>query len=177
MGAILAVIRRCKVIDPSLTALEIVGVAIRAERDAFDLYAAMARQVQKPELKKEFERLAGQEKEHERWLAEYHAQATGEETPPPVPDVRIKMFGPDVHDGMSLLEVLDLAVEKEHVAEQVYREAASRSKDPSGKRLLSELVEFEKGHARKLEQMRDEARRNPAWLEDEGGRTIQLQGP
>lgn len=164
-------------IDSELTALEIIGVAIRAERDALDLYTAMARQVQKPELKKEFERLANQEKNHERRLSEYHATATGESAPPPVPDVRTKMFGPEVHDGMSFLEVLDLAVEKEHISQRVYAEAASRAKDPSGKRLLSELVEFERGHVRRLEQMRDEARRNPAWLEDEGGRTILLQGP
>ncbi len=164
-------------IDPNLTALEIVGIAIRAERDAFDLYSAMAQQVRKPELEQEFRNLAEQEKEHERWLTEYYTAATGDETPPPVPDVRIKMFGPEVHDGMSLLQVLDLAVEKEHLAERVYAEAARRAQDPSGRRLLGELVEFEKGHARRLERLRDEARRNPAWLEDEDGRTIQLQGP
>jgi len=164
-------------IDANLTALEIVGVAIRAERDAFDLYSAMADQVQKPELKTELTNLADQEKEHEKWLTEYYAEATGEKSPPPVPDVRIKMFGPEVHDGMGLLEVLDLAVEKEYLAEKVYAEAGRRSKDPSGKRLLDELVQFERSHARRLEHMRDDARRNPAWLEDENGRTIQLQGP
>jgi len=164
-------------IDPGLTALEIVGIAIRAERDAYDLYSGMARQLRNPELVAELERLAGQEQEHERWLTDYYLQATGEQEPPPVPDVRITMFGPEIHEGMTLLEVIDVAIEKEKAAESVYAEAARRSDDPSGARLLHELVEFEKSHARRLETLRDRIRRNPAWLEDEGGRTIQLEGP
>ena len=164
-------------IDEKLTALEIIGIAIRAEQDAYELYSAMGAQVSHPELKSELERLAGQEQEHERWLTEYYQQATGESSPPPVPDVQITMFGPDVHDGMTLLEVLDVAIEKERAAENVYAEARRRADDPSGKRLLAELVEFERGHARKLEVMRQEIARNPAWQEDAAGRTIQLEGP
>ena len=164
-------------IDPSLTALEIIGVAIRAERDAFDLYSAMASQVTKPELKDEFAGLADQERQHERWLQEYYSAATGDDAPPPTPTVRIKIFGPDVHDGMNLLEVLDLAITKEHLAETAYSTAGERATDASGKRLLGELVQFERSHARRLEKLRDDARRDPAWLEDAGGRTIQLEGP
>ncbi len=164
-------------IDEKLTALEIIGVAIRAERDTYELYSAMAAQVSQPELKVELERLAGQEREHERWLTEYYQQATGEEAPPPVPDVQITIFGPELHDGMTLLRVLDVAIEKEIAAENVYAEAQRRSDDPSGKRLLGELVEFERGHARKLRVMREEIARNPAWQEDAAGRTIQLEGP
>jgi rubrerythrin len=164
-------------IDEKLTALEIIGIAIRAEQDAYTLYSAMAGQVSRAELKAELERLAGQEQEHERWLTDYYRQATGEDSPPPVPDVQITLFGPEVHDGMTLLEVLDVAIEKERAAEKVYAEALRRSDDPSGKRLLGELVEFERGHARKLQVMRDEISRNPAWLEDAAGRTLQLEGP
>ncbi len=164
-------------IDPELTALEIVGIAIRAERDAHDLYSGMARQVRRPELVAELERLAEQEQEHERWLTDYYLQATGETEPPPVPDVRITLFGPEIHEGMTLLELIGVAIQKENAAEAVYAEAARRSGDPSGKRLLGELVEFERSHARRLEVLQDRIRRNPAWLEDEGGRTIQLEGP
>ena len=78
---------------------------------------------------------------------------------------------------MTLLQVLDVAIEKEHAAETVYAEAQRRSDDPSGRRLLGELVEFERGHARKLQVMRQEIARNPAWQEDAAGRAIQLEGP
>lgn len=164
-------------IDQELSALEIVGIAIRAERDAYDLYDSLAKRVSNPKLVKEFESLAEQEKEHERWLTEYYREATGLEEAPPVPDVKIKIFGPDVHDGMSVVQVLEVAVEKEHVAERVYAEAARRARDASGRRLLERLVEFERGHARRLQEQLDHARRDPSWLEDAGGRTIQLEGP
>jgi len=164
-------------IDEKLTALEIIGIAIRAEQDAYKLYSAMAALVSRPELKTELERLAGEEQNHERWLTAYYRQATGEESPPPVPDVQITLFGPEVHDGMTLLKVLDVAIEKERAAETVYAEAQRRSNDPSGKRLLGELVEFERGHARKLGVFREEIARNPSWQEDAAGRTIQLEGP
>jgi rubrerythrin len=164
-------------IDQELSALEIVGIAIRAERDAFDLYDSLARRVSNPDLVKEFESLAEQEKEHERWLTDYYKEATGLDEAPPVPDVKIKIFGPDVHDGMSVVQVLEVAVEKEHVAERVYAEAARRARDASGRRLLERLVEFERGHARRLQEQLDHARRDPSWLEDAGGRTIQLEGP
>ncbi len=164
-------------IDQQLSALEIIGVAIRAERDAFDLYSSLAKRVANAELVKEFEGLARQEQQHEEWLTEYYTEATGLEEAPPVPDVRIKIFGPDVNDGMSVVQVLEIAVEKEHVAERVYAEAARRAKDASGRRLLERLVEFEKSHARRIQDQLDHARRDPAWLEDSGGRTIQLEGP
>ena len=164
-------------IDPELSALEIVGIAVRAEREAFDLYDSLAKRVSNPKLVKELEELARQEKEHEQWLAEYYREATGLEEAPAVPDVRIQIFGPEVHDGMSVIEVLGVAVEKEHAAERVYAEAARRARDASGRRLLEKLVDFERGHARKLQAQLDRARRDPAWLEDAGGRTIQLEGP
>jgi len=165
------------VIDEKLTALEIVGVAIRAEQDAHDLYESLSERVSNDELVKEFQDLASQEREHESWLTDYYRDMTGETDPPPVPDTRVKMFGPEVGDDMSVLEVLELAITKEHLAEKVYAEGARRSKDPSGRRLLQRLVEFERSHARRLEHQLAEARRNPAWLEDSGGRTIQLEGP
>ncbi len=164
-------------IDAELSALEIVGIAIRAERDAFDLYDSLAKRVSNPKLVNEFEELARQEKEHEQWLTEYYREATGLEEAPAVPEVRIRIFGPDVHDGMSVIQVLEVAVEKEHAAEHVYAEAARRARDASGRRLLEKLVDFERGHARKLQAQLDRARRDPAWLEDAGGRTIQLEGP
>lgn len=164
-------------IDEKLTALEIVGVAIRAEQDAHDLYESLSRRVANEELIKEFQELAGQEREHESWLTDYYREMTGESEAPPVPETRIKMFGPDVGDDMSVIEVLELAITKEHLAEEVYAEASRRSKDSSGRRLLQKLVEFERSHARRLQHQLAEARRNPAWLEDSGGRTVQLEGP
>ncbi len=164
-------------IDRQLSALEIVGIAIRAERDAFDLYSSLAKRVANTKLVEEFEELARQEQQHEKWLTEYYTEATGLEEAPPVPDVQIKIFGPDVHDGMSVVQVLEVAVEKEHVAERVYAEAARRAEDASGRRLLERLVEFERGHARRIQDQLDHAQRDPAWLEDAGGRTIQLEGP
>ncbi len=164
-------------IDPELTALEIVGVAIRAERDAHDLYAGLARRVRNPELVKELEELAAQELDHERWLAEYYAEATGDSEPPPVPEVRIKMFGPSIEEGLSVPQLLEIAIEKEELAERVYAEAARRAQDASGRRLLERLVEFERSHARRLRHQLEAARRDPSWLEDADGRTIQLEGP
>jgi len=164
-------------IDPQLSALEIIGIAIRAERDAFDLYDSLAKRVTNPKLVKEFEDLAAQEREHERWLTDHYREATGLDEPPAVPDVRIRIFGPDVHDGMSVVEILEVAVKKEHIAEHVYAEAARRARDSSGRRLLEKLVDFERGHARRLQEQLDRARRDPAWLEDADGRTIQLDGP
>lgn len=164
-------------IDRQLSALEIVGIAIRAERDAFDLYSSLATRVSNTKLVEEFEELARQEQQHEEWLTLYYTEATGLEEAPPVPDIQIKIFGPDVHDEMSVVQVLEVAVEKEHVAERVYAEAARRAEDASGRRLLERLVEFERGHARRIQEQLDHARRDPAWLEDSGGRTIQLEGP
>ena len=184
-------------IDRQLSALEVVGIAIRAERDAFDLYSSLATRVSNTKLVEEFEELARQATliiglaifiegtsmacdavlQDEEWLKVYYTEATGLEEAPPVPDIQIKIFGPDVHDEMSVVQVLEVAVEKEHVAERVYAEAARRAEDASGRRLLERLVEFERGHARRIQEQLDHARRDPAWLEDSGGRTIQLEGP
>lgn len=164
-------------VDPELTSIEIIGIAIRAENDAFDLYQGLAMRVRNPLVKEQFEALAREEKSHERWLREYYGKATGSAEPPAVPDVRIKMFGPTPREDMPLVEILAIGIEKEKLSEQVYAEAERRSTDASGRRMLAELVEFERSHARKLQAMREKVRRDPAWLEDSSGRDVNLEGP
>lgn len=164
-------------IDPELSSIEIVGVAVRAEREAFDLYLGLAAKVGNPTARAEFERLAGEEARHQEWLTAYYKEMTGGSDAPPMPDMRIKMFGPEPSEEMRIAEILDLAITKENLSETVYAEASKRSTDPSGRRMLGELVEFERSHARRLIAIREVLRRNPAWIEDPQGRAIQLEGP
>lgn len=164
-------------IDPELSSLEIIGIAVRAERESFNLYSDLANRIANPAARAELARLADEETQHEKWLSEYYMSMTRSRDIPPVPDVHIKMFGPRPDAQMDVMQIIDLAIGKERLSEEVYAEAERRSTDASGRRLLGELVEFERSHARKLAALIDHARRNPAWIEDPHGRAIQLEGP
>jgi rubrerythrin len=66
---------------------------------------------------------------------------------------------------MDAVEALKLAMERDKGANKFYREAAGKTKDPNGKRMLKWLAKEESRHLAKLRQQLRSVVDKSKWLE------------
>jgi len=161
-------------IESDLSSIEVIGLAIAQEVAAHKQYKLMALQVKNPLVREKFMSLAREEKAHREMLYNLLKRYTGEDKPPlPKKALRVnKSF--DMKVPMS--EIILSAIEKERQAVKFYKDAANRSEDPTGKRILLYLALFEEGHERSLQIEYDAVAKYPQWFEIDGA-DIQLVGP
>lgn len=143
------------VIDPSLTSLEIMGLAIKAEVTAADVYDRLAQRVGNRGLKEKLLFLKGEEEKHRSILEEMYATSFPEVKlllPPRslLPRVDIALNG-----TTSVDELLEIAMEWEKLSEQFYADFARRAQDARGRAVLQYLSKMESGHYHLLKTERD----------------------
>jgi len=144
-----------------LTALEVLGVAIRAEIEAASLYAHMARRVRNASLVTKLEFLAQEEKKHRKILEDVYARQ--------FPDVELKApaksIVPTVDaaevEKLGVTELFQLAMQAEQLSADFYGQEADRSVDQAGRTVLRYLSNVERGHYQMLETEYDLLSRFP----------------
>ena len=134
-----------------LTALEVLGVAIKSEIDAAALYERMAGQVSNLTLVAKLDFLRQEEQKHRLMLEELHAAR--------FPDVdlqlpaksRVPTIADDDVDSLTVPELFQLAMKAEQLAASFYGEQADRSRDEMSRTVLRYLSNIERGHYHMLE--------------------------
>lgn len=152
--------------DPKLTSLEVIGMAIRSEEDAAKFYGHISRMIENDLVRAKYEHLAREEVHHRRMLtALYKKMSEGQERPPRIPGTPETAEGGGVPEDMagSLESLLKLAVKREQKAGTFYRDAADRATDFSGQRILRYLADVENGHELMLEKELEAYLRDMDW--------------
>ena len=157
-----------------LTVIEVLGLAVRQEIEAFKRYQLFASRVNNPLVKEKFKSLAREEKAHRELLYSMLQKYTGEEKPP-LPK-KAPRFNRKAEEKLTLPEIIQLAIIKEQEAQQFYTDAAKTAKDPTGRRVLEYLADFERGHERILQAEYEAVAKYPQWFEIDGA-DIMLVGP
>jgi len=153
-------------IEKDLTALEILGVAIRKEIEAQGFYTKMAERIKNRVVKERINNLAADELGHERLLKRIYAEWSGEKNPP-VPEKGITPAAEMIKDEMSHEQVLERAIQQERDAVDLYIEASKKAQDDSGRRVLQYLSEFERSHERMLTSELEYLKKNQDWFDEE----------
>lgn len=151
---------------PNPELLDSLAFAIQAEVSAYVFYSNAIKKVSDAELKKTFQELAEDEVDHfrvlesqydslnrsERWITYKDALKAGD-----MPDIdeRITELQQSLLDEISGLEtqkeILEMGLIKEQKAHEFYKSQHEKLTDPEGKKMLEQLMNFELGHVRKLE--------------------------
>jgi rubrerythrin len=144
-----------------LTALEVLGVAIRSEVQAASLYARMSEQVGNRSLADKMRFLQHEEEKHLTILErEYRRRFPDIELQLParsaVPSIDGVAF-----TGMNAPELFQLAMRSEQLAADFYSREAERSLDETGRTTLRYLSRVERGHYQMLEAEYELAARFP----------------
>ena len=153
--------------DEGLTALEALGVAIRNEMDAIELYQELAdrcRDCDKLACRR-FELLAADEAQHREFLLAKWKELAGnlELKLPPSALPRDKVTR-EQRRAMPLESVLDLAMQEERRSRELYLRAARETEDLSGQAMFRFLADMEYKHWVHLAQELDLLARYPNYL-------------
>lgn len=137
--------------NEGLTAVEVLGVAIKSEIEAAALYARLAAQVRNATLASKLNFLRGEEEKHrsilqdvyERRFPDIELQLPAQS---PVPTVDTTTLA-----NMTVPELFQLAMKAEQLAADFYAREADRSFDEMGRTTLRYLSHVESGHYKMLE--------------------------
>lgn len=134
--------------EPKLTAVEVVGLAIRSEEEASKFYGQISKSVKNELVKARYEHLAREEALHKSLLTSLYKSMTGDEVPPPrIPGEPVVAEGAgEAPASASLEDMLKLAIRREQEATRFYRDAAAQASDPTGRSLLEYLADNERSH-------------------------------
>lgn len=130
-----------------LTALEALGIAIRAEADAAEIYTELAERVGNPVLRQKIELLAKEELQHRRILEEAYKQRFPE-VPLELPRTQLAhtISCRELRERLTLKDVLRCAIDEERRSHEFYLGAAERTADLSGKTMFRYLADWEFSH-------------------------------
>lgn len=158
-----------------LTAIEVLGIAMKSEISSYGLYKRLALRIANPMAKQRILSLAEDEKGHYKLLADKYTEMSGEAAPP-IPDTGdLRQTGVEI-EKMNNKEVLEFAADKEAYAQKFYSAAAANAADPTGRSVLDYLVEMERGHEEILRQEIKMLEKNPLWHEQQSGQFFHV-GP
>ncbi|MEK6570986.1 MAG: ferritin family protein, partial [Bacteroidota bacterium] len=117
-----------------LTALEVLGVAIRAEVDAQDMYREMAQRISNPRAKERFYLLVAEETQHQH-LLEHKYKEMFPDVPLRLPPSQLPshVATAELRKDLSLREALAVAIQEERRVRDHYLESVPHVEDLTGK--------------------------------------------
>jgi len=150
-----------------LTPLEILGVAIKSEIEAVNLYRHMVASVVNLDLKERLNFLVQEEEKHRRILeAAYRRQFP--EVPLALPSQSlVPTIAARVQAGAAIPELFRLAMEAEQLSERFYAEQAGRAPEENARASLMYLSRMEHGHYELLRTELEMVERFPAYYQVE----------
>lgn len=159
-----------------LTAVEVIGIAIRSEEDAAEFYGHLAGLVRNDLVREKYRQLAKEEEGHRQVLLNLYKKMTGEKSPPKISgNIETAESGDIPEDLNDIDKLLQQAIEREQQASAFYRKASHTATDITGKRTLEYLADVEHGHKVMLAAELEAYRRDKDWYAEHPD--IQLVGP
>ena len=148
-------------IDKTLTAWQIIDVAIRSEVDAASFYAGLQGRVKNILLGQKLKFLALEEKHHQTDLVQLLAQRyPGKPTDVPASSL-MPPIGVSLPAAPTVPELFEAALGAEKAAEAFYNDAAARVEDEAGRRVLAYLGRVERSHQAMISSEIDLIRKFP----------------
>ena len=137
---------------------EIINEAIQAEIDAANFYRHLRENVQNDTSRVLLKELEKMEWAHKHILEHLDTTDIDENDTINVPDLKISesLLTPAEHDGMSVQEVIVLAIKRDEEAWKKYKNLANKTNNPKIKKILLHIANEEAKHKLQLETIYDE---------------------
>ncbi|EQB62474.1 MAG: Rubrerythrin [candidate division Zixibacteria bacterium RBG-1] len=148
-----------------LTSLEALGIAIRSEMDAQDLYEELGQMTASATVAGRFKQLLKEEKQHQKILEDMYNRLFPQvklKLPPSVLPVIFSTKGKIANK--SLAEVLQLAIDEERKSRDFYLDAAEQTPELSGKKMFRFLADMEYSHQMRLQAESELCHRYPNYF-------------
>jgi rubrerythrin len=133
-------------IADDLTPLEILGVAIKSEIEAANLYRHMAGLVVNLDLQGRLSFLVQEEEKHRQILEGAYARQFPEVELALPPRSLVPTVQAAIQEGAPVPELFRLAMEAERLSEEFYGQLAGRAPEENSRTMLTYLSRMEHGH-------------------------------
>lgn len=150
-----------------LTPLEILGVAIKSEIEAANLYRHMAAQVVNLDLKERLGFLVQEEEKHRRILETAYRHRFPEVPLALPPQSLVPTVAAAIQEGAEIPQLFRLAMEAEQMSERFYAEQAGRAQEENARSSLTYLSRMEHGHYELLRNELEMIQRFPTYYQVE----------
>jgi len=136
-------------------AKKIISTAIDREVESYTFYRSISDKVKDAALKKLFNELAGEEKQHREFLQGMLSKDVTKMHFDAKKDYKVvnAMPSPPLSADLKPIDGMILAIKKELEAMQMYTQLANLSADTEQKFLFSQLANMESGHKARLEDL------------------------
>ncbi len=136
-------------------AKKIISTAIDREVEAYTFYRTVSEKVKDAALKKLFDELAGEEKQHREFLQGMLSKDVTKMHFDAKQDYKVvaALPSPPLSADMKPLDGIVVSIKKELEAMQMYTQLANLSNDTEQKLLFSQLANMESGHKARLEDL------------------------
>ena len=133
----------------------IISQAIKNELEAYAFYRNVHNKIADKEMKNLFAELASEEEKHKETLEEMLKKGPSEMRFSETHDYKItdEMPLPPLSTDLKPTDGLVIAIKKELEAVQMYTQLANACEDEEQKKIFKQLVEMEKGHKSRLEDI------------------------
>ncbi|MGB9599767.1 MAG: ferritin family protein [Myxococcota bacterium] len=155
-------------IAKGLTPVEIIGIGISKEVNSEAFYRVFAKKVANRVVKKRLLNIADEEAEHREILKGIFIEMTGEKK---VSANKYLLKRPEITKKMAKMshqDILKMAIEMEEESINLYQEGYKGVKSESVRKILSYLIDFEKGHKETLTQELRLLTKEPDWFDSAG---------
>ncbi|HSG28420.1 MAG TPA: ferritin family protein [Candidatus Krumholzibacterium sp.] len=137
--------------ERDLTLLEIIGIGIKSEIDAVNLYTRMKEMVTTDDLKEKMDFLISQERKHEDILREVYDKKFPEVELALPPRSIVPMIDELLDGEATLKELFEVAMKAEKLAQKYYTDLAGKTTDSNAKSILRYMANMEQSHYAILE--------------------------
>jgi len=137
-----------------MTIQQILDIGIQREEEAHEFYKFAAKQTKDEIIQNIFIELAGEELKHKDLLLRFKKDpelAKKLKAPEKLFKLSEKVELPDLSDQMNPADALALAITKEHLAVEYYRNLALNFQDKEAKELCLKMANVELHHKQKIE--------------------------
>ena len=153
-------------VEEGITALEALGIAIRSEIDAQEVYKDLASMCEEELLRDKFLNMYHEEKKHQTLLEKMYKDMF-QEVDFALPESRLPK---DLIDSKSrrkhsIKDILQIAIEEEKKSREFYLDCAETVSDLSGKRMFRFLADMEFSHQALLNAELELLEKYPAYFE------------
>lgn len=149
-----------------LTALEALGIAIRSEIDAQEVYSDLADMCGDELLKNRFLSLFHEERRHQTLLEKKYKEMFPEtDLVLPQSQLPTEVVESNNRKKMNIKDVLQLAINEEKRAREFYLDCAGTVKDLSGNRMFRFLADMEFSHQMMLTAELELIEKYPSYME------------
>lgn len=133
----------------------IIAFAVENEVDAYEFYKEAAERLEDEGLKGTFNDLAKEELEHKKFLEEFLESGTDEINIDETADYKVAetVDKPPLTADMSFAEAIQLAMKNEEEAMDMYQQLADACVDQKEREIFLGLMEMEKMHKARLEDI------------------------